>query len=52
MVTTNVSYVEEEKEYEIILHGVEVRISERVLVGIFGAMIINDDATQRYHLVE
>ena len=46
LVTTNVTSEEEEKVYEIILHGIEARMNERILIGNFGAMRTNDEATQ------
>ena len=33
------------KVYEIILHGIEVRMNERILVGNVGAMRNNDEAS-------
>ena len=47
--TTNVTSEGEEKVYEIILHGIEARMNERILIGNFGAMTINDEATQGYY---
>ena len=44
LVTTNVTSTEEEKVYEIILYGIEVRINERILIWTFGAMRTNDKA--------
>ena len=52
MVTTNVTLEEEEKVYEIILHGIEAGINKRILIGNFGAMRTNDEATQGYYLVK
>jgi len=52
LVTTNVTPEEEEKVYEIILHGIEARMNERTLIGNFGAMRTNDEATQGYYLVK
>ena len=51
LVTTNVTSEEEEKVYEIILHGIEARMNEKILIGTFGATRANDEATQRYYLV-
>ena len=50
--TTNVTYVEVEKVYEIILHGIEARMNEWILTGTFDVMITNNEATQGYYLVE
>ena len=50
--TTNVTYVEVEKVYEIILHGIEARMNEQILTGTFDVMITNNEATQGYYLVE
>ena len=52
MITTNVTSAEKEKVYEIVLHGIEAKINERILIGHFGAMKTNNEATQRYYLVE
>ena len=52
LVSTNDTPEEEEKVYEIILHGIEARINERILIGTFGAMRTNDKATQGYYLVK
>ena len=52
LITINVSSTEEENFYEIILHGVEARVNKLILVGMFGAMITNNKATQEYYLVE
>ena len=38
--------------YEIIIYGIETRITERILVGSFGTKIKKDEATQGYYLVE
>ena len=46
LITTNVDTEDEEKVYEKILHRVEVRMNERVLIGTFGAMRTNDEAMQ------
>ena len=50
--TTNVTSEEEQKVYGIILHGIESRINERILIGHFGAMRTNDEATQGYYLLK
>ena len=52
LVTTNVTPEEKEKVYEIILHGIKTRMNERILIGTFGAMRINDEAAQGYYLVK
>jgi len=52
LITTNVDTEDEEKVYEKMLHRVEVRMNERVLIGTFGAMRTNNEATQWYYLVE
>ena len=52
LMTTNITPEEEENVYEIILHGIEARMNERVLIGTLGAMRTNDDATQGYYLVK
>ena len=52
LVSTNDTPEEEEKVYEIILHGIDVRMNERILIGTFGAMRTNDEATQGYYLVK
>ena len=52
LLATNVTPEEEENVYEIILHGIEARMNERVLIGTLGAMRTNDDATQGYYLVK
>lgn len=48
MVTTNVTYVESEKVYEITLHGLEEKLNKRILIGTFGVMRTNDETTQGY----
>ena len=50
--TTNVTPEEEEKVYEIILHRIEARMNEIILIGTFGAMKTDDEATQGYYLVK
>ena len=51
LVSTNDTPEEEEKVYEIILHGIEARMNERILIGTFGAMRTNDEVTQGYYSV-
>ena len=52
LVTTNVTPEEEEYVYEIILHMIEARMNERILIGTFGSMKSNDETTQGYYLVK
>ena len=52
LLTTNVSCLKEKNLYETILHRIDARMNNRILVGTFGAMKTNDDATQGYYLVE
>ena len=52
LVTTNIDTEDEEKVYETIIHGIEARINEGILIGHFGAMRTNDEATQEYYLVK
>ena len=52
LITTNVDIEDEEKVYETILHGIEARMHERILIEPFGAMRTNDEATQEYYLVK
>ena len=52
LITTNVDTEDEEKAYEIILHGIETRMNERIMIRTFGAMRTNDEATQGYYLVK
>ena len=47
MVTKNVTSAEEEKVYEIKLHGIKARMNKHILIGIFGAMRTNDEPTKR-----
>ena len=51
MVTTNDTSGDEEKVYEILLHGIKARMNERVFMGNFGAMRNNDEITRGYYLV-
>ena len=46
LITTNIDIEDEEKVYETILHEIEARMNERILIEIFGAMRTNDEATQ------
>ena len=52
LITTNIDTEDEEKVYETLLHGIEVRMNEKLLIGTFGAMRTNDEATQGYYLVK
>ena len=52
LATTNIATEDEEAIYETILHGIEARMNERVLIGTFGAMKTDDEATQGYYLVK
>ena len=52
LITTNVDTKDEETLYETMLHGIEARINYKFLIGTFGAMIINEEATQGYYLVK
>ena len=38
LVTANVTSKDEEKVYEILLHGIEARMNEQILIGNYGAM--------------
>ena len=40
------------KLYTKKLHVIEARINERILIGTFGDMRSNDEATRGYHLVK
>ena len=51
MVITNITSEDEEKIYEILLHGIEARMNERILIGTFGVMRTNNEATQEYYLI-
>ena len=46
LVTTNVTSKDEEKVYEMILHGIEARMNGRIAVGTLGVIKISDEATQ------
>ena len=52
LVTTNIALAEEEAVYEIIMHRLEARTNARILVGTFGTMRTNDEATQGCYLVK
>ena len=52
LATTNIAAEDEEKIYETILHGIEARMNARILIGTFGAMRTDDEATQGYYLVK
>ena len=52
LATTNIATEDEENIYETILHGIEARMNERILIGTFGAMRTDDEATQGYYLVK
>ena len=52
LITTNIDTEDEEKVYETLLHGIEARMNEIILIGTFGAMRTNDEATQGYYLVK
>ena len=41
LITTNVTSTEKEKIHETVLHGIEARINERILIGNFCAMRTN-----------
>ena len=43
---------DEEAIYETILHGIEARMNTWILIGNFGAMRTDDEATQGYYLVK
>ena len=45
LITTNIATEDEEKIYNTILHGIEARMNERILIGTFGAMRTDDEAT-------
>ena len=52
LATANIATEDEEAIYETILHGIEARMNERILIGTFGAMRTDDEATQGYYLVK
>ena len=52
MATTNIATGDEENIYETILRGIEARMNNRILIGTFGAMRMDDEATQGYYLVK
>ena len=52
LATTSIATEDEESIYETILHGIEVRMNERILIGTFDAMKTDDETTQGYYLVK
>ena len=48
----NISFVDKDLRYVTILHGVEDKINERILIGIFDAIKIGEDDTEGYYLVQ
>ena len=52
LATTNIATEDEVAIYETILHGIEARINEWILIETFGAMRTDDEDTQGYYLVE
>ena len=52
LATTNIATEDEEAIYETILHGIEARINERIIIDPFGAMRTDDEATQGYCLMK
>ena len=52
LVTTKIDIEDEEKVYETILHGIEAKMDQKILIGTFGAMRTNDEATQEFYLVK
>ena len=52
LITTNIDTEDKEKVYETILHRIEARMNERMLIGTFGAMRTNDEATQGFYFVK
>ena len=51
-ITPNVVTEDEEKVYETILHEIEAKMDQKILIGTFGAMRTNDEATQEFYLVK
>ena len=45
LATTNIATEDEEVIYETILHGIKARMNERIVIGTFGAMRTDDEAT-------
>ena len=43
---------DKDKVYELILHRIEARLNEWILIGKFGANITDDEATRGYYLVK
>ena len=52
LVTTNIATEDKEAIYETILHGIDSRMNEQILIETFGAMRTDDQATQEYYLVK
>ena len=52
LATKSIATENEEAIYEIMLHGIEARMNERILIENFGAMRTDDEATQGYYLVK
>ena len=52
LITTNIATEDEAAIYETILHGIEVRMNERILIRTFGATRTDDEATQGSYLVK
>ena len=52
LATTNIATEDEEAIFETILDGIEARMNERILIGTFGTMRTDDEATQGYYLVK
>ena len=52
LATINIATEDEEKNYETVLHGIEAMMNERILIGTFGAMRTDDEATQENYLVK
>ena len=49
---TNISNEKDQyRVYETILHGIEARMNERILIGTFGAMRTDDEATREYYIL-
>ena len=46
LATTNIATEDKEPIYETILHGIEARMNERIIIGTFGTMRTDDEATQ------
>ena len=52
LATANIATEDEEAIYETILYGIEARMNERILIGTFGAMRTDDEATEEYYLAK